>query len=122
MAMDGQGAQVWQRLTKEEGSKTPKGHVAVVLDNVVYSYPRVNGEISGGRTQIEGGFSLEEATDLANVLKAGKLPVPARIIQSDVVGPSLGKEAISSSMNSFGFALLLVLVYMIFYYLSLIHI
>lgn len=116
MAMDGQGAQVWQRLTKEEGSKTPKGHVAVVLDNVVYSYPRVNGEISGGRTQIEGGFSLEEATDLANVLKAGKLPVPARIIQSDVVGPSLGKEAISSSMNSFGFALLLVLVYMIFYY------
>ena len=116
MSMDGQGAQVWQRLTKEEGSKTPKGHVAVVLDNVVYSYPRVNGEISGGRTQIEGGFSLEEATDLANVLKAGKLPVPARIIQSDVVGPSLGKEAISSSMNSFAFALLLVLVYMIFYY------
>lgn len=116
MAMDGQGAQIWQRLTKEEGSKTPKGHVAVVLDNLVYSYPRVNGEISGGRTQIEGGFSLEEATDLANVLKAGKLPVPARIIQSDVVGPSLGKEAISSSMNSFGFALILVLVYMVFYY------
>ena len=116
MSMDGQGSQVWQRLTKEEGSRTPKGHVAVVLDNVVYSYPRVNGEISGGRTQIEGGFSLEEATDLANVLKAGKLPVPARIIQSDVVGPSLGKEAISSSMNSFAFALLLVLVYMIFYY------
>tara|TARA_Y100000385_G_scaffold285851_1_gene346600 strand:+ start:3846 stop:6866 length:3021 start_codon:yes stop_codon:yes gene_type:complete len=116
MAMDGQGAQIWQRLTKEEGDKTPKGHVAVVLDNLVYSYPRVNGEISGGRTQIEGGFSLEEATDLANVLKAGKLPVPARIIQSDVVGPSLGKEAISSSMNSFGFALILVLVYMVFYY------
>ncbi len=116
MAMNGQGAQVWQQLTKEEGSKTPKGHVAVVLDNLVYSYPRVNGEISGGRTQIEGGFSLDEATDLANVLKAGKLPVPARIIQSDVVGPSLGKEAISASMNSFAFALLVVLLYMVFYY------
>ena len=116
MAMNGQGAQIWQQLTKEEGGKTPKGHVAVVLDNLVYSYPRVNGEISGGRTQIEGGFSLDEATDLANVLKAGKLPVPARIIQSDVVGPSLGKEAISSSMNSFAFALLIVLVYMVFYY------
>ena len=107
MAMNGQGAQIWQQLTKEEGSKTPKGHVAVVLDNLVYSYPRVNGEISGGRTQIEGGFSLDEATDLANVLKAGKLPVPARIIQSDVVGPSLGKEAIAASMNSFAFACLL---------------
>ena len=116
MAMNGQGAQIWQQLTKEEGSKTPKGHVAVVLDNLVYSYPRVNGEISGGRTQIEGGFSLDEATDLANVLKAGKLPVPARIIQSDVVGPSLGKEAIDASMNSFAFALLVVLLYMVFYY------
>ncbi len=116
MAMNGQGAQIWQQLTKEEGKKTPKGHVAVVLDNLVYSYPRVNGEISGGRTQIEGGFSLDEATDLANVLKAGKLPVPARIIQSDVVGPSLGKEAIAASMNSFAFALLVVLLYMVFYY------
>ena len=116
MAMNGQGAQIWQQLTKEEGGKTPKGHVAVVLDNLVYSYPRVNGEISGGRTQIEGGFSLDEATDLANVLKAGKLPVPARIIQSDVVGPSLGKEAIDASMNSFAFALLVVLLYMVFYY------
>ena len=116
MAMNGQGAQIWQQLTKEEGRKTPKGHVAVVLDNLVYSYPRVNGEISGGRTQIEGGFSLDEATDLANVLKAGKLPVPARIIQSDVVGPSLGKEAIAASMNSFAFALLVVLLYMVFYY------
>ena len=116
MAMNGQGAQIWQQLTKEEGSKTPKGHVAVVLDNLVYSYPRVNGEISGGRTQIEGGFSLDEATDLANVLKAGKLPVPARIIQSDVVGPSLGKEAIAASMNSYAFALLVVLLYMVFYY------
>ena len=88
----------------------------MVLDNLVYSYPRVINEISGGRTQIEGGFSLEEATDLANVLKAGKLPVPARVIQADVVGPSLGKEAISASFSSFIFAFLVVFAYMVFYY------
>ncbi len=116
MSMNGYGAQIWQRITAEESAKNPKGHVAVVLDNLVYSYPRVNNEISGGRTQIEGGFSLDEATDLANVLKAGKLPVPARVIQADVVGPSLGKEAISSSINSFIFAFLVVFAYMIFYY------
>jgi SecD/SecF fusion protein len=83
---------------------------------MVYSYPRVINEISGGRTQIEGGFSLDEASDLANVLKAGKLPVPARVIQADVVGPSLGKEAISASMNSFLIAFLVVFAYMVFYY------
>lgn len=116
MAMNGQGAQAWQRLTAEASAQTPQGHVAVVLDNLVYSFPVVRSEISGGRTQIEGGFSLDEATDLANVLKAGKLPVPARVIQSDIVGPSLGKEAITASMNSFLFALLIVLFYMVFYY------
>ena len=116
MSMNGLGSQVWQRITAEESAKNPKGHVAVVLDNLVYSYPRVINEISGGRTQIEGGFSLEEATDLANVLKAGKLPVPARIIQADVVGPSLGKEAISASFSSFIFAFLVVFAYMVFYY------
>jgi SecD/SecF fusion protein len=116
MSMNGLGSQVWQRITAEESAKNPKGHVAVVLDNLVYSYPRVINEISGGRTQIEGGFSLEEATDLANVLKAGKLPVPARVIQADVVGPSLGKEAISASFSSFIFAFLVVFAYMVFYY------
>jgi SecD/SecF fusion protein len=116
MSMNGQGAQIWKRLTGEEGAKNPKGHVAVVLDGLIYSYPRVNGEIAGGRTQIEGGFSLEEATDLANVLRAGKLPVPARIIQSDVVGPSLGKEAISASLWSFVYAMGVVFLYMLFYY------
>jgi SecD/SecF fusion protein len=116
MAMNGYGAQIWQRITAEESAKNPKGHVAVVLDNMVYSYPRVINEISGGRTQIEGGFSLDEASDLANVLKAGKLPVPARVIQADVVGPSLGKEAISASMNSFLIAFLVVFAYMVFYY------
>jgi SecD/SecF fusion protein len=116
MSMNGLGSQVWQRITAEESAKNPKGHVAVVLDNLVYSYPRVINEIAGGRTQIEGGFSLEEATDLANVLKAGKLPVPARVIQADVVGPSLGKEAISASFSSFIFAFLVVFAYMVFYY------
>ena len=116
MSMNGLGSQIWQRITAEESAKNPKGHVAVVLDNLVYSYPRVINEISGGRTQIEGGFSLEEATDLANVLKAGKLPVPARVIQADVVGPSLGKEAISASFSSFIFAFLVVFAYMVFYY------
>ena len=116
MAMNGYGAQIWQRITAEESAKNPKGHVAVVLDNMIYSYPRVINEISGGRTQIEGGFSLDEASDLANVLKAGKLPVPARVIQADVVGPSLGKEAISASMNSFLIAFLVVFAYMVFYY------
>jgi SecD/SecF fusion protein len=116
MSMNGQGAQLWKRITGEEAAKTPKGHVAVVLDGLVYSYPRVMGEIAGGRTQIEGGFALEEATDLANVLRAGKLPVPARIIQSDVVGPSLGKEAIQASLWSFAYAMGVVFLYMLFYY------
>ena len=116
MSMNGQGSAKWQRLTKEESAKTPKGNVAVLLDGLVYSYPTVNDEIAGGRTQIEGGFSLEEAVDLANVLKTGKLPVPARIIQSDVVGPSLGKEAINASLGSFVFAMFVVFAYMVLYY------
>ena len=116
MAMNGSGAQKWQRLTAEAAAQTPKRSVAVVLDNYVYSYPQVQNEIAGGRTQITGNFSQEEASDLANILRAGKLDAPARIIQADVVGPSLGKEAISDSINSFAIALLLVLVYMYFYY------
>lgn len=116
MAMDGNGSSIWERITGEEAAKDPKGNVAVTLDNIVYSYPRVNDKISGGRTEISGGFTLEEAKDLANVLKAGKLPVPAKVIQADVVGPTLGKEAISASLNSFMVALLIVMVYMIFYY------
>ena len=116
MAMNGSGAQKWQRLTAEAAAQTPKRSVAVVLDNYVYSYPQVQNEIAGGRTQITGNFSQEEASDLANILRAGKLDAPARIIQADVVGPSLGKEAISDSINSFAIALLLVLIYMYFYY------
>ena len=116
MAMNGSGAQKWKRRTAEAAAQTPKRSVAVVLDNYVYSYPQVQNEIAGGRTQITGNFSQEEASDLANILRAGKLDAPARIIQADVVGPSLGKEAISDSVNSFAIALLLVLIYMYFYY------
>ena len=116
MAMNGTGAQKWQRLTAEAAAQTPKRSVAVALDNYVYSYPQVQNEIAGGRTQITGNFSAEESADLANILRAGKLDAPARIIQSDVVGPSLGKEAISASINSFAIALALVLLYMYFYY------
>ena len=116
MAMNGSGAQKWQRLTAEAAAQNPKRSVAVVLDNYVYSYPQVQNEIAGGRTQITGNFSQEESKDLANILRAGKLDAPARIIQADVVGPSLGKEAIADSINSFAIALLLVLIYMYFYY------
>ena len=116
MAMNGSGAQKWQRLTADAASQSPKRSVAVVLDHYVYSYPQVQNEIAGGRTQITGNFTPEESSDLANILRAGKLDAPARIIQADVVGPSLGKEAISASINSFAIALALVLLYMYFYY------
>ena len=116
MSMNGSGAQKWQELTREAAATTPKRSVAVVLDNLVYSYPTVQSEIAGGNTQITGSFTQNEADDLANILKAGKLPARARIIQSDVVGPTLGKEAINASVTSFGIALMVVMLYMMFYY------
>lgn len=116
MAMNPIGAAKWQKITKAAAAQQPKRSVAVVLDKHVYSYPTVQNEIAGGRTQIYGNFTIEEAEDLANILKAGKLPAPARIIQADVVGPSLGKEAISASLTSFGIALFVVMIYMVFYY------
>lgn len=116
MTMNGVGAQKWQKITAEAAQQDPKRSVAVVLDNYVYSYPQVQGEISGGSTRISGNFTVQEADDLANILKAGKLDAPAKIIQADVVGPSLGKEAIQASVRSFLVALLIVLIYMIFYY------
>lgn len=118
MTMNPQGAKKWAALTKEASSQEPKRNVAVVLDSIVYSYPTVNGEIPNGRTSIEGDFTILEAQDLANVLKAGKLPVPARIIQADVVGPSLGKKAVNDGLWSFVIALGIVMLYMIFYYSS----
>jgi SecD/SecF fusion protein len=115
MQMNAKGAKVWEAMTKvayETG-----GSIAIVLDNIVYSAPGVStGPISGGNSQISGSFTLEEATDLANVLRAGKLPASAEIVQADEVGPSLGQEAIDSGMISFGLALVFVLLWMIFYY------
>ncbi|WP_347839653.1 protein translocase subunit SecDF [uncultured Draconibacterium sp.] len=112
MQMNAEGAKVWQRMTKENVGKS----IAIVLDNYVRSFPTVNGEIPGGRSSITGLESIEEAQDLANVLKSGKMPAPARIIQEDVVGPSLGQKAINSGLISFIIAFAMVLVYMLFFY------
>jgi len=112
MSMNSKGTKQWAKMTEENTGK----FVAVVLDDLVYSAPIVNGPIPNGRTSISGGFTIEEAQDLANALKSGKLPASARIIESSVVGASLGQEAIDSSIKSFLIALLLVLVWMIFYY------
>lgn len=112
MTMNGNGSKLWAKMT---GANVGK-FVAVVLDNYVYTAPRVNDAITGGRTSISGNFTIEEATDLANVLKAGKLPAAAHIIQSEIVGPSLGQEAINASLISFAIAIILVLAWMILYY------
>ncbi len=112
MSMTSEAAQIWKRLTKENIGKS----IAIVLDNSVYSFPTVQGEIAGGSSTITGDFSVKEADDLINVLKAGKLPAPARIVAEETVGPTLGQEAIHSGLVSFVIALLLVLVFMGFYY------
>ena len=112
MSMNAEGANIWARMTKDNIGK----QIAIVLDGMVYSYPTVNGEIAGGSSQITGNFTLEEAEDLANVLKSGKLPAPATIIQEQVVGPSLGAESINAGLISFVIAFLLVLLYMVLFY------
>jgi len=113
LQMNSQGAKVWKRLTGENVGK----QVAIVLDGYVYSFPVVNDEIPNGRSSISGGsMSVTEAKDLANILKAGKLPAPAKIVEEAVVGPSLGREAVRAGMNSFILAFIIVLVYMIVYY------
>jgi len=113
MAMNGRGSKLWEKLTGDNVG----GFVAVVLDDYVYTAPSVNQAIVGGRTSISGGsMTIEEAQDIATVLKAGKLPAAARIIQAEVVGPSLGQESIDQSTQSFILAILLVLVWMIIYY------
>ena len=115
MQMNAKGAKTWEAMTKV--AYETRGNIAIVLDNIVYSAPGVStGPIAGGNSQISGTFTLEEATDLANVLRAGKLPASAEIVQADEVGPSLGQEAIDSGMISFGLALAFVLLWMIFYY------
>ena len=112
MTMNAEGANTWARLTKDNIGR----QIAIVLDGTVYSYPNVLGEITGGVSSITGNFSVEEATDLANVLKSGKLPAPATIVQEQVVGPSLGAASIRSGVISFVIAFVLVLLYMIFFY------
>jgi len=115
MQMNGQGAKQWEELTGRVSQQ--QNAIAIVLDNTVYSAPGVsNGAISGGRSEITGQFTIEETQDLANVLRAGKLPAKADIVQSDVVGPSLGQEAIDNGMLSFVIGMLLVVLWMILYY------
>ncbi|MDG2062804.1 MAG: protein translocase subunit SecDF [Flavobacteriaceae bacterium] len=115
MQMDSRGARIWENMTGKAFKES--SNIAIVLDDIVYSAPGVSsGAISGGRSEITGDFSLNEAIDLANVLRAGKLPASAEIIQSEIVGPSLGKEAIQSGMYSFIIALIFVLIWMVFYY------
>lgn len=112
MSMTAEAAQTWKRLTKDNIGKS----IAIVLDNNVYSFPTVQGEIAGGTSSITGSFTIEEADDLVNILKAGKLPAPARIVQESVVGPTLGQEAIHDGLFSTVIALILVLLFMGFYY------
>ncbi len=116
MSMNSKGSKLWQKLTSD--ANVNQTGIAVVLDNKVYTAPgcSVVGGISGGRTEISGDFTVNETKDIANVLRAGKLPASAEIIQSEIVGPSLGQEAIDSGFMSFLIAMAVVLLWMIFYY------
>ena len=112
MSMNSDGARRWAALTKANVGKA----IAIVLDGVVYSAPRVNGEITGGNSQITGNFTIEDTKDLANTLKSGRMPAPARIVQEDVVGPSLGAQSIQQGVISFIVAFILLMIYMIVMY------
>ncbi len=112
MSMNGEGTRTWARMTRENVNR----FIAIVLDDQVRSSARVLTEIKNGSTSITGDFDLDEARDLANILKSGKLDAPARIIQETIIGPSLGKEAIRSGLNSFLIAFVVILLYMLFYY------
>lgn len=112
MTMNSKGSRDWRRITADNVGNC----IAIVLDNQVYSAPVVNGEIAGGRSQITGNFTLEEAKDLANILKSGSTPARPVIVQEAVVGPSLGQESINKGLLSFVFAFIVVLIYMVFFY------
>ena len=112
MRMNAEGAGIWARMTKENIGK----QIAIVLDGLVYSYPNVQNEITGGNSSITGNFDVQEAQDLANVLQSGKLPAPATIIQEQVVGPSLGSASIRAGLLSFIIAFIVVLIYMVLFY------
>ena len=116
MNMNTNGAKSWAKITREAAAKQPQGRIAIVLDNFVYTAPTVNGEIPNGSSQISGNFELEEAKDLANVLKAGSLPAPTRIVEEAIVGPSLGKVAQDQGLISMAAGLGIVVLFMIAYY------
>jgi SecD/SecF fusion protein len=116
MNMSATGTRIWAKWTAEASSKSPKGRIAIVLDNTVYSSPFVNGEIPNGNSQISGNFTQEEAKDLANVLKAGSLPAPTVIVEEAIIGPTLGKVAQSQGFFSVACGLILVVVFMVAYY------
>jgi SecD/SecF fusion protein len=116
MNMNATGTRIWAKWTAEASSKSPKGRIAIVLDNTVYSAPSVNGEIPNGNSQISGNFTQEEAKDLANVLKAGSLPAPTKIVEEAIVGPSLGKVAQDQGFISMLAGMVLLVVFMIAYY------
>ena len=111
-SMNAEGAKTWARMTRENVDRC----IALVLDGYVRSYPRVVGEITGGNTEVTGDFTIDEANDLANILKSGKMPAPAHIVSDTIIGPTLGKEAISAGLVSFVISFIIVLLYMIFYY------
>lgn len=112
MTMNSDGARRWAALTKANVGKA----IAIVLDNTVYSAPRVNGEITGGQSSISGNFTIEDTKDLANTLKSGRMPAPARIVQEEVVGPTLGAQSIQQGIVSFAIAFVLLMVYMVMMY------
>lgn len=116
MNMNATGARAWLKITAAAAAKSPQGRIAIVLDNYVYTAPTVQGEIPNGNSQITGSFTLEEAKDLANVLKAGSLPAPTRIVEEAIVGPSLGKTAQTQGIISMGCGLAIVVLFMVAYY------
>ncbi|WP_121810758.1 protein translocase subunit SecDF [Mucilaginibacter kameinonensis] len=116
MIMNSEGAQKWRAVTAEASSGTNKKAIAIVLDDNVYSAPTVQNEISGGVSSISGNFTIDDTRDLANVLKAGRLPAPAHIVSESIVGPSLGQEAITAGITSSVLGLVVVLIFMIAYY------
>lgn len=116
MTMNATGTRIWAKMTAEAASKSPRGRIAIVLDNAVYSAPYVNGEIPNGNSQISGNFTVEEAKDLANILKAGSLPAPTKIVEEAIVGPTLGEIARDQGLVSTACGLLLVVIFMVMYY------
>ncbi len=116
MTMNASGAKTWARVTRDAAAKSPQGRIAIVLDNYVYTAPTVNGEIPNGNSQISGSFELEEAKDLALVLKAGSLPAPTRIVEEAIIGPTLGKVAWNQGMVSMAIGLGFIVLFMVAYY------